>query len=325
MFEMILKIVVASATTPFPMIKILLYVLIPLACFGAGVLFASVVWGKYKQLALTLRKSNDDLARREIHLIQTQEQTQSRLLEIETTCRTLEEVLTNLAGERDDLQGSIAAYQADLVNRQAEHDETLKAKQAFIQVKADHESLGNEVKDLKLALTGAENHSASLLQEKHQVLELVNKLQAGVSEVDALRQELNERDAQLAQLKKLRNGNRAKCRAKRLTTVNLTNRRVSKRQRKVRRTSARPASRSLVAQKAASSAPVSKWNGSSIPNRETTPTVASEVIGTNGNVCNSSTIKAKRPGATKRMIGRLFGQSAAANSKLEENTSRRHW
>ena len=97
----------------------LLYVLIPLAFFGAGVLFASLVWGKYKQLAITLKQRNDALAAREAELDAAHVQTMARLDDVQTTCHTLEEEIAFIADERESLRAELEENQARLAGHQA--------------------------------------------------------------------------------------------------------------------------------------------------------------------------------------------------------------
>mgnify|MGYP002632150134 CR=1 FL=1 len=304
------------------MIPILLFVLIPLVFFGAGVLFANLVWGKYKQLAITLKQSNDNLAKRESELHSTNEHTRARLIDVETTCRTLEEELANIALERDGLQTSLEATHTALVSQQADQNEVQQTKDTLAAATARHEELATEIKTQELALRAAENKAATLKQEKDQVLALVNKLQDGVSQVDSLKQQLRDQNQFIQRIQKRRTGRRINRHRSKRTPPEAV---VAKRSRSSRRGLARhsPTLTPPSSQRSErETAPIKNaLNGSAKPTNQGQESSKDPAV--NGHHSNSN----KRPGVAKRMLGRLLGQPGqpGAEPASDKAKSRRHW
>ena len=172
--------------------RILLFVLIPIVFFGAGMLFASLLWGKYKELTHTLKHR---LAL-EKEQFSTLEQKLGDLrkahAEQSVTCQTLEEALSNIGKEREEALAIAAqdrAAKSRLLRYEAECRELKAALDAQQTQAATEESSSQD------AIRAAENRARQLLKEKEDLIQLIGKLQDKLNQIAPLQKELIEVNA----------------------------------------------------------------------------------------------------------------------------------
>lgn len=176
--------------------RILLFFIMPLVFFGAGLLFANLIWGKYKQLCAALRDRLDTHIESEEALQKETEKLRKEFADQETTCRTLEEELIHLGKAREDLQQQLknahakqeadAGLQESMTGLKSQLQER-QTQQATLQ--QAHDRWQREASTQQEQRTAAENRAQQLEREKDEVLALVSKLQSRLEKLDQQRSE----------------------------------------------------------------------------------------------------------------------------------------
>ena len=169
--------------------------LIPLVFFGAGVLFASLIWGKYKQLAIALRQKADRHQEAEATLQESMNQIMAKHADQSTTCRTLEEELAHIATERESLLADLAEARAErtrLKDLESELASITERCQAHEECADALRKELDQTKEEADAATVAENRAKQLEAEKAEVLTLVSKLQEKLDTFVPVRRQLQE-------------------------------------------------------------------------------------------------------------------------------------
>ncbi len=185
--------------------QILLFMLIPMVFFGSGMLFASLLWGKYKQLVFTLQDKVARQDKREAELLQAITQAQGRLSDLETTCHTLEEELAIIARERDALKAEVEASHGEL-NERILQIRRLDADRATLTQNRDQlndavEKARADLEQRQIDLTAVQSRMKTLEREKQDYLDLVSKLQAETEKMIGLRANLAEGGQRMDYLK----------------------------------------------------------------------------------------------------------------------------
>lgn len=176
--------------------KILLFMLIPLVFFGAGVFFASLVWGKYKQLSEALRQKADRHAENEEKLQASLDKLQDEHASLSMTCRTLEEELAYIATERETLAADLEKCSADQGRIHQMEEELANALARCGMLEERGEMLQSEIDQLqhqseftREKTLAAENRARLMAAEKEEVLTLTGKLQAKLEQVGHLKEQ----------------------------------------------------------------------------------------------------------------------------------------
>ena len=174
--------------------RILLFILIPLVFFGAGILFASLLWGRYKQLSSHLKSQLDRQAETTANLKQALKNLGEEHEAQAVTCHTLEEELASIATERQTMVADAA--QARTARTRLRRYEAA-CMELTEKLEATKERTQQEVQSASDALRAAENRANLISKEKEELLGLVSKLQSKLDQIAPLQRRLLNTEQQL--------------------------------------------------------------------------------------------------------------------------------
>ncbi len=298
---------------PSPM-RILLFFIVPLVFFGGGVLFASLIWGKYKHLCEALWHRVDKHIESEENLRQELEALRQEHAGQSATCQTLEEELVHLGRERESLQERLeeAAHREDtrtaLEGQLATAKATLEDRdQQCRRQESDLKTLREEQSRQKDKLAAAENRAQQLAEEKGEVLSLVAKLQSRLEQVDQLRDQ--QQDAIRLQQRTERRERTRRRRAEQAVADEEES--PSKRRRLAIRRSR--GSRGAALGHHAGSAPLNPSTNGQPHSPATTPSAPVETPSRD----HASPAKEAAPSVTQRVMDRLFPSASAPKKRRE--------
>jgi chromosome segregation ATPase len=169
--------------------------LIPLIFFGAGMLFASLLWGKYKQLSIALGQKADRHEEAEKAIQKSMDELLAKHADQSTTCHTLEEELAHIATERESLMADLAdarTEQTRLRDLESDHAAVSERNKAQEERSAVLQSELNQAKLQGEAIIAAENRAKQLALEKAEVLTLVGRLEEKLNTFVPLQKQLEE-------------------------------------------------------------------------------------------------------------------------------------
>ena len=178
--------------------RILLIVLIPLVFFGAGMIFANLLWGRYRQLYNAIREQLKESKKAEQDLRESLQTLSSRHSEQAATCRTLEEEIASVASERERLLAMVERADADAARLQRIEQEAfaLNEKYETQKLKLQTESISHQD-----ALKAAENRARQIEQERDELLALVGKLQGKLDHIAPLQRQLLDTEGEVKELR----------------------------------------------------------------------------------------------------------------------------
>ncbi len=181
--------------------------LIPLLFFGAGVLFASLIWGKYKQRSIALRERIDRHVENEDALQESLESERAAHADLKTTCRTLEEEFANIATEREALLAESEKAAVERAHFEKVEADFASLSRSLVAQRERFEALLVEIDQLRQhaersseKVTVAENRARQLADEKEDVLSLVDKLQEKLEQFDTVRDQLCQENETISAL-----------------------------------------------------------------------------------------------------------------------------
>lgn len=174
--------------------RILLFILIPLVFFGAGILFASLLWGRYKQLGSHLKSQLDRQAETTANLKQALKNLGEEHEAQAVTCHTLEEELASIATERQTMVADAAQARTDRTRLRRYEAECMELTE---KLEATKERTQQEVQSASDALRAAENRANLISKEKEELLGLVSKLQSKLDQIAPLQRRLLNTEQQL--------------------------------------------------------------------------------------------------------------------------------
>ena len=260
--------------------RILLFILIPLVFFGAGMLFASLLWGRYKQLSVNLRNQLERQAEATANLKETLGTLRDEHTAQTVTCHTLEEELANIATERQTMVADAAQARTDRTRLRRYEAECTDLTE---KLEAHKERTQQEIQSAMDSLRAAENRANLISKEKEELLGLVDKLQSKLDQIAPLQRQLLNTEQQLQARQKQERAERLKARRSARHQADEPSRRSPRR--RLPRTH----------QDAQSSA-------------ATKPQVAKVAKEAERNQINGS-----RPGIAKRVLSRLLPQSSTSS------------
>ncbi len=250
-------------------------------------LFASLLWGRYKQLSAHLKTQLERQSETSASLKQALQALKEEHEAQSVTCLTLEEELASIATERQTMVSDAAQARTDRTRLRRYEAECTELTE---KLEATKERTEQEVQSATDALRAAENRANLISKEKEELLGLVGKLQSKLDQIAPLQRQLLDTQQQLQARKKEARANWLKARR----SSRHQDREPTRRQRQRRS----PRAPQTLARTATAK-----------------PTVAKMTEGSANNQINGS-----RQSVTKRGLSRLLPQKSASSDKPN-----RHW